>query len=268
MAEKPQVDVHYMNAGPRGVIEDNFGSLFGSDNHIHIDLALSEILQNQEVLIQTSSRNNENVASMSNGAHPNPDQSSGGSRSSEDKDLQVKNDELQLAIDEALARSLLELELEDQLIDTSLNETVGTHLATVEPNAEETNALAVRQDDVDPDNMSYEELVSLGEAIGTQSRGLSDELISFLPTSKYKHGGFFSKNNNHDPCVICHMEYKKGDRLITLPCQHHYHSECVTRWLKENKLISLLSSIIEIAKTCLTQPCLIFYVGMYGCQTA
>ncbi|KAL6004554.1 hypothetical protein ACLOJK_005109 [Asimina triloba] len=57
--------------------------------------------------------------------------------------------------------------------------------------------LVVGQDDVDPDNMTYEELQTLGEAIGTESRGLSEELISYLPSSKYKTG-FFSRKEKHE----------------------------------------------------------------------
>lgn len=38
-----------------------------------------------------------------------------------------------------------------------------------------------------------QELLDLGEAVGTESRGLSVELISLLPTSKYKSGGILLK---------------------------------------------------------------------------
>lgn len=31
------------------------------------------------------------------------------------------------------------------------------------------------------------------------------------------------------------MEYKRGDRQITLPCKHLYHAGCGTRWLSMNK---------------------------------
>ncbi|KAF5184131.1 E3 ubiquitin-protein ligase big brother, partial [Thalictrum thalictroides] len=93
------------------------------------------------------------------------------------------------------------------------------------------------QDNIDVDNMTYEELLDLGEAVGTQSRGLSQELISSLPVSKYKSGGFFSRKKSHgDQCVICQMEYKRRDRQITLPCKHVYHAKCATRWLSINKV--------------------------------
>ncbi|KAL8500794.1 hypothetical protein ACS0TY_020394 [Phlomoides rotata] len=91
------------------------------------------------------------------------------------------------------------------------------------------------EDDIDPDTMTYEELLDLGEAVGTQSRGLSQELINLLPTSKHKSGGIFSRRKSVDRCVICQMRYKRGDRQINLPCKHAYHTDCGSKWLSINK---------------------------------
>ncbi|KAI3676661.1 hypothetical protein L1987_86273 [Smallanthus sonchifolius] len=93
----------------------------------------------------------------------------------------------------------------------------------------------VWQDDIDLDNMTYEELLDLGEAIGTESRGLSLELIGSLPTTRYKSGGFFLRKKSGERCVICQMRYKRGDRQINLPCKHVYHTECGSKWLTINK---------------------------------
>ncbi|KAH6767703.1 hypothetical protein C2S52_018686, partial [Perilla frutescens var. hirtella] len=93
----------------------------------------------------------------------------------------------------------------------------------------------VWQDNIDPDNMTYEELLELGEAVGTQSRGLSQDQIALLPTSKFKCGLFFLKKSRGERCVICQMEYKRGDRRMTLPCKHLYHTGCGSRWLSINK---------------------------------
>ncbi|KAL5209886.1 hypothetical protein ABZP36_005509 [Zizania latifolia] len=92
------------------------------------------------------------------------------------------------------------------------------------------------QDNIDPDNMTYEELLDLGEAVGTQSRGLSQEHISLLPIMKYKRGFFSRKKTRRERCVICQMEYRRGDLQMTLPCKHMYHADCVTRWLSINKV--------------------------------
>jgi len=36
-------------------------------------------------------------------------------------------------------------------------------------------------------------------------------------------------------CAICLSEYNVGDSLRYLPCQHHFHAECVDQWLLTNK---------------------------------
>ncbi|KAF4382903.1 hypothetical protein CsatB_029405 [Cannabis sativa] len=93
----------------------------------------------------------------------------------------------------------------------------------------------VWQDNIDPDNMTYEELLELGEVVGTQNRGLSLEQIALLPVSKYKCSFFSRKKSRDERCVICQMEYKRGNRRMTLPCKHVYHASCGTRWLSINK---------------------------------
>ncbi|XP_019454117.1 PREDICTED: E3 ubiquitin ligase BIG BROTHER-like [Lupinus angustifolius] len=91
------------------------------------------------------------------------------------------------------------------------------------------------QDSIDPDDMTYEELLELSEAVGTQSRGLTQEQISLLPVSKYKCGFFLRKKSRDERCVICQMEYRRGDKRITLPCKHMYHASCGNKWLSINK---------------------------------
>nr|GEY04208.1 E3 ubiquitin ligase BIG BROTHER-like [Tanacetum cinerariifolium] len=93
----------------------------------------------------------------------------------------------------------------------------------------------VWEDNVDPDNMTYEELLELGEVVGSQSRGLSKDAISSLPVSKYKCSFFWRKKSRRERCVICQMEYKRRERQITLPCKHIYHAGCGSQWLSINK---------------------------------
>ncbi|KAJ8748830.1 hypothetical protein K2173_011388 [Erythroxylum novogranatense] len=100
------------------------------------------------------------------------------------------------------------------------------------------------QDDIDPDNMTYEELLDLGETVGTQSRGLSQELINLLPTSKFKFRSFFSRKRDGERCVICQMRYKIGESQMKLPCKHMYHSACITKWLGINKVCPVCNSVV------------------------
>ncbi|XP_078430034.1 RING/U-box superfamily protein [Wolffia australiana] len=98
-----------------------------------------------------------------------------------------------------------------------------------------TSSHVIWQDNIDPDNMTYEELLDLGEAVGTQSRGLPLELIMTLPVTKHKCRLFSRKKVRCERCVICQMDYKRGDKQMTLPCNHVYHAACISRWLGINK---------------------------------
>ncbi|KAL9248386.1 hypothetical protein vseg_021712 [Gypsophila vaccaria] len=93
---------------------------------------------------------------------------------------------------------------------------------------------ATWQNNLDPERMSYEELLELGEAVGNHSRGLTHEQVSLLPVSKFRCC-FLRRKSRSERCVICQMEYKRGARLITLPCKHNYHVGCGTKWLSINK---------------------------------
>ncbi|KAI3772492.1 hypothetical protein L6452_03678 [Arctium lappa] len=48
----------------------------------------------------------------------------------------------------------------------------------------------------------HRELLDLGEAIGSESRGLSQELIDSLPTTRYKSGGFFLRKKSAERTVV------------------------------------------------------------------
>ncbi|PKI31664.1 E3 ubiquitin-protein ligase BIG BROTHER [Punica granatum] len=135
--------------------------------------------------------------------------------------------------------------IDAQAVDNALMG-VNTIAEECSPNRHNANALeeclpppeasVVWQDNVDLDNMTYEEILDLGEAVGTQSRGLSEELINLLPTSKYKFADFFARKKFGERCVICQTRYKIGDRQMKLPCKHAYHSECIKKWLSINKI--------------------------------
>ncbi|MCO5562836.1 hypothetical protein L7F22_016471 [Adiantum nelumboides] len=86
-----------------------------------------------------------------------------------------------------------------------------------------------------------QELVALGEAVGTHSRGLKPDVIAALPYSRYVQDGN-SCSSFEDPCVICRFEYEEGDCLSTLPCKHHYHTECIKNWLQINKSCPICSA--------------------------
>jgi len=215
MKGKNQFTVHYANSPPPKVAEERFNRS-GFDN---FDLVLAEVLQSQETFYKNG---------------PGESSSSGRIDHSMETDTQM-------AHDEALARHLQEMEISHD--DSETEELVCVESPSESDSESEaggdspraSNSVEVsREDNIDPDNMTYEELQRLGEEVGTETRGLSDELISYLESSKYK-SGFFSKKGKQDECVICQDEYKNRERLITLPCRHYFHASCITKWLKIEK---------------------------------
>lgn len=101
-------------------------------------------------------------------------------------------------------------------------------------------------EEVDPDQLSYEELLALGEVVGTESRGLSLETIASLPSSNYKSQG--SQEGISDSCVICRLDYEDDDTLIVLSCKHSYHSECINNWLQINKVCPVCSAEVSTSQ--------------------
>ncbi|KAH1083980.1 hypothetical protein J1N35_023741 [Gossypium stocksii] len=92
---------------------------------------------------------------------------------------------------------------------------------------------------LDIEDMSYEELLALGERIGKVNTGLSEETIrSKLKTRTYS---IFVTNINleevapmdqePESCIICQEDYKNQEEIGTLDCGHEYHAGCLSKWL-------------------------------------
>ncbi|CAO2824255.1 unnamed protein product [Amaranthus hypochondriacus] len=83
---------------------------------------------------------------------------------------------------------------------------------------------------LDVDNMSYEELLALGERIGSVNVGLREnELPKCLTETVYCSS---DQAQEEGRCVICLEEYKHMDDVGTLKaCGHDYHVGCIKKWL-------------------------------------
>ncbi|MCQ2819329.1 MAG: hypothetical protein MJ252_18860 [archaeon] len=82
-----------------------------------------------------------------------------------------------------------------------------------------------------PDNMSYEELLKLEQDMGSVSKGLNQNAIRRIPLVSYSKNQF----KDNDKCVICQEDFKTGEKVSKLSCNHIYHPECIKEWLKSNK---------------------------------
>lgn len=68
----------------------------------------------------------------------------------------------------------------------------------------------------------------------TPSRGASRDTIQALGIKKYTLD--LDLLRSEDPtCAICLSEYEINEDLRFLPCKHHFHAECIDKWLTTNK---------------------------------
>jgi len=82
---------------------------------------------------------------------------------------------------------------------------------------------------INPDQMTYEQLLELEEKMGKVSRGLSKEEIKKIPKHKYH------KLGKDEQCSICFSDFANGEKLRKLSCTHQYHSGCIKQWLTNVK---------------------------------
>ncbi|KAI3822602.1 hypothetical protein L1987_10196 [Smallanthus sonchifolius] len=88
---------------------------------------------------------------------------------------------------------------------------------------------------LDIDDMSYEDLLALGERIGSVGTGLPDHLISkCIQESIYCSSDQIQEEGT---CVICLEEYANMDDVGMLRvCRHDFHVGCIRKWLSVKNL--------------------------------
>ncbi|OVA06165.1 zinc finger protein [Macleaya cordata] len=102
----------------------------------------------------------------------------------------------------------------------------------------------MEEDDIDPDELSYEDLIALGEIVGSENNGLStDEIASYLCPFAYKSQT--ECKYGVDQCVVCQTEYEEEEPVTTLPCDHTYHLECISKWLQIKKVCPICNSEVS-----------------------
>nr|GMD84141.1 probable E3 ubiquitin-protein ligase HIP1 [Ipomoea batatas] len=92
---------------------------------------------------------------------------------------------------------------------------------------------------MDIDHMSYEELLALGDQIGSVTTGFSEEaVISHLKTRLFTFPTTSSSSEcaecldqETDFCVICQNGYEDKENIGRLECGHEYHVDCIKKWL-------------------------------------
>ncbi|KAJ9172655.1 hypothetical protein P3X46_015869 [Hevea brasiliensis] len=63
-------------------------------------------------------------------------------------------------------------------------------------------------------------------------RSVDVRMLPGLPLFSF-HSAHLNCNHNGETCAICLEDYKDGEILKVLPCQHEFHSSCVDSWLSK-----------------------------------
>ncbi|KAJ4961326.1 hypothetical protein NE237_021236 [Protea cynaroides] len=104
---------------------------------------------------------------------------------------------------------------------------------------------------LDVDNMSYEELLELGDRIGYVSTGLREDDI-FHCLRKNKHLIMMDDFPSSLPtesdwkCSICQEDYKADDEVGKLDCGHIYHICCIKQWLLQKNACPVCKSVAAV----------------------
>lgn len=113
-------------------------------------------------------------------------------------------------------------------------------------------------DEQDPDSYSYEQLIALGEVVGTVCTGLTDKHIRALRVVRYTDAVAGLRKQDHkdatvnesdkeEQCAVCRIEYELTDDVTVLPCGHYYHPECVATWLQRKKVCPQCNKEVEMS---------------------
>ncbi|XP_051119740.1 uncharacterized protein LOC127243658 [Andrographis paniculata] len=105
---------------------------------------------------------------------------------------------------------------------------------------------------LDVDNMSYEELLELGDRIGYVNTGLGeDDITRCLRRTKLAMLGDLSlhfASEMERKCSICQEEYEGEDEMGKLRCGHLYHLECIKQWLGNKNSCPICKTAAATAK--------------------
>jgi hypothetical protein len=108
-------------------------------------------------------------------------------------------------------------------------------------------AVHVAASAVDVDRMSYEELWALSEQIGDvvpRHPQATESQLRSLPTCTFTRPAAAasaspvasaetsSSSGDAAQCAVCLADYESGDTLVTIPCFHRFHVDCLAPWLK------------------------------------
>jgi E3 ubiquitin-protein ligase RNF38/44 len=74
-------------------------------------------------------------------------------------------------------------------------------------------------------------------------RGATQDIIDRMPLVQY--GAPACQDCQETSCAVCLSDFEASDELRQLPCKHHFHTACIDKWLKRNKVCPLCLQDIQ-----------------------
>lgn len=62
---------------------------------------------------------------------------------------------------------------------------------------------------------------------------ISEEMLNNLPERLITKADFNKTVNHQKECVVCLSNFDENDKVITLPCLHIFHTNCIKDWLRK-----------------------------------
>lgn len=111
-------------------------------------------------------------------------------------------------------------------------------------------------------------MLQLMEAHQPQASPTSRATLSGLPRRKVRPAGAVSEGFSNtpsdqpaacacgEPCSVCHDGMEEGLEVVELPCQHCYHEDCITAWLKDvSVLVMVMASVFSVVASPILCTC-------------
>ncbi|KAF5756425.1 putative chromatin regulator PHD family [Helianthus annuus] len=85
-------------------------------------------------------------------------------------------------------------------------------------------------------------------------RGLEPDVISSIPILMYKNIGHGQESQDNE-CAVCLSSFEDGQMIRALPnCKHHFHAECIDKWLGSQTSCPICRHEVELGPTLLPLP--------------
>jgi hypothetical protein len=145
-----------------------------------------------------------------------------------------------LQAEEAMASYMAAYEVSMEYLRSHQNEFSQEDLAALHAAVEEENNSIESdegEDAAEVSGMSYDVLLRLGDQVGDvrleRWAMIAQQKINTLPLVTFNPEKVEdSPNDCQGTCLVCQEQYRRGESLRRLPCNHLFHAVCVDQWLR------------------------------------